>query len=77
MPRPTTAMRKWLSVASADDKRKLAKAAKTSVIYLYHIAAGRRALSADLAQRLAHASGGALDQRELCVACGKCPLLNT
>ena len=53
MRRPETSMRAWLSKASAVEKRAVAKAAGTSVIYLYHIAAGRRQASADLAQRLA------------------------
>ena len=75
MRRPETSMRAWLSKASAVEKRAVAKAAGTSVIYLSHIAAGRRQASADLAQRLAAATK--LDQRSLCNACRKCPLANT
>ena len=71
--RPSTAMRQWLRKVTPDEARAVAKAAKTSVPHLRHIAAGRRNVSADLAQRLAHAGGP--DQRSLCVACAKCPLL--
>ena len=73
MRRPSTTMRSWLSNATADEKRRVAKLAGTSVIYLYHIAAGRRKPGAELAQKIAHASG--LNQRELCNACRNCPLL--
>jgi len=78
MARPNTALRDWLTVATADQARQLAKAAKTSVPQLRHIASGRRKASAALAQRLVHASQQfnlvmRLDQRELCEACGKCP----
>jgi len=80
MRRPNTTMRNWLQAATPNQARELAKAADTSVAHLRHIAAGRRAVSADLAQRLAHASLSIgdyqdliLDQRELCVACGNCP----
>jgi hypothetical protein len=75
MRRPQTAMSQWLSKASSVEKRTAAKAAGTSIVYLYHVAAGRRSLSADLAQRLAHSTG--IDQRELCAACAKCNLANT
>jgi hypothetical protein len=68
-------MRKWLSKASSVEKHAAAKAAGTSLIYLYHVAAGRRELSSALAQRLAHSTG--IDQRMLCDACRKCPLANT
>lgn len=76
------AIAKWLRAATPDQARALAKAADTSVPHLRHIAAGRRATSADLAQRLAHASKTLkvralyLDQRSLCKACGACPLVD-
>ena len=75
MRRPPSAMRTWLRKATAEEKRELAKSAKTSVVHLHHIASGRRGVSAELAQRLAHASKGELEQRELCLACSKCPLI--
>ena len=80
MRRPSTTMRNWLQAATPSQARELAKAADTSVAHLRHIAAGRRAVSADLAQRLAHASTifkgemPVIDQRDLCEACGKCEL---
>lgn len=75
-----SALFNWLEKASPEQARQLAKTAKTSVAQLRHIAYGRRRASADLAQRLAHASetgirfGMRLNQRELCVACAKCPI---
>lgn len=74
MRRTSTVMRKWPRAVDPDEARRVAKAAGTSVPHLRHIAAGRRNVSADLAQRLAHAAPE-LDQRELCVACGRCPLI--
>lgn len=73
---------KWLRLATPDHARKLAKAADTSVPHLRHIAAGRRSVSAEMAQRLAHASESLhirslrLDQRLLCKACGVCPIVD-
>jgi hypothetical protein len=88
MSSPNKALRKWLDEATPAQRKSLAKEAKTSVPQLYHIASGRRKASAALAQRIAHASGWGrvlapsfapkpIDQRELCDACGKCPLLAT
>jgi hypothetical protein len=72
MPNPSALIRKWLTSVSPDQAREAARSAGTSVAHLRHIGAGRRGMSADLAQRLAHATD--LDQRELCEACAKCPL---
>jgi hypothetical protein len=78
MGAPNTALQEWLDAATPGEIVQLAKDAKTSVPQLRHIAKGRRAASAALAQRLAHASRRfnpalRLDQRQLCAACGKCP----
>jgi len=76
------AIAKWLRLATPDNARQLAKVADTSVPHLRHIAAGRRSVSAELAQRLAHASRTLkakallLDQRLLCKACGSCPIVD-
>jgi transcriptional regulator with XRE-family HTH domain len=79
MSKPKNAMLKWLDYATPAQKKALAKAAGTSRQYLAHIAAGRRKVNAQLAQRLAHASQRfdlpPLDQRQLCKACGQCPLI--
>lgn len=56
MPAPNKALRHWLIAATPDQIKQLAKGARTSVAQLRHIAHGRRAASADLAQRIAHAS---------------------
>jgi len=77
MRRPSTTMRNWLKTATPAQARALAEAAETSVPHLRHIAAGRRSMSADMAQRVAHASnayGPRLNQTDLCEACGRCPL---
>jgi hypothetical protein len=80
MSKPTAVIKKWLKTATPDQARELAKAAGTSVAYLRHVAAGRRGMTAEMAQRLAHGSKDLkvkalhLDQRTLCVACGNCPL---
>jgi hypothetical protein len=83
---PNKPLRDWLSKATPAQARQLALLAGTSVLQLRHLATGRRAASADLAQRIAHASesvdrhdehGNALPylpQTELCAACGRCPL---
>jgi hypothetical protein len=81
MSTPKNAMYKWLRLATPDQARALAKVAKTSVPHLRHIAAGRRQVSAELGQRLAGASRTLqtralyLDQRDICKACGACPLV--
>lgn len=79
MTRPATVVRNWLRLASPQDARDLARFAKTSVPHLRHIAAGRRGISPELAQRLAHGSGNfnpifQLSQTELCRTCARCPL---
>lgn len=81
MTPPKNAMYKWLQRATPEQAQKVAKAAKTSRAHLRHIATGRRKVSADLAQRLAAASRDLhvralyLDQRDICKACGICPLV--
>jgi hypothetical protein len=82
MPRPNMTMRAWLKTATPAQARAVAKFADTSVPHLRHVAAGRRGMSAALAQKLAHASKELhvralyLDQRSLCRACACCPLAN-
>lgn len=82
MGRPNTTIRNWLKTADPDTARRLAKLAKTSVPHLRHIAAGRRSMRAEMAQRIAHASRKLdaphleLLQVDLCAACRRCPLLN-
>ena len=82
MPTSKKAIAKWLRLATPDNARALAKAADTSVPHLRHLAAGRRRVSAEFAQRLANASRTLkikallLDQRLLCHACGACPIVD-
>ena len=78
---PKNAIYKWLKNATPAQKKALAKAAKTSVGQLKHLGSGRRSASAELAQKLAAASHTLhvralyIDQREVCDACGVCPLV--
>ena len=82
MSKSNTVIRKWLRVATPDQARELAKIADTSVAYLRHVGAGRRGMTADIAQRLAHASRQLhtralyLDQQALCESCANCPIAN-
>jgi hypothetical protein len=71
----------WLRIATPAQAAQVAKFAKTSVPYLRHVAAGRRQISASLAQRLAAGSVSlkvpalVIDQRDLCRDCRVCPLV--
>ena len=81
MARPNTVVRDWLAAATPAEARTLAMRAKTSVPHLRHVSKGRRGMTAEFAQRLAHASVGftnpalRLYQTQLCTACAECPLL--
>lgn len=81
MSTPKNAVRKWLHRATPAQKKALAKAAKTSMGQLKHLGSGRRGASAEMAQKLAAASRTLhvrslyLDQRDICKACGVCPLV--
>jgi DNA-binding transcriptional regulator YdaS (Cro superfamily) len=55
----------YLSRHSTADLRQLAGRAGTQLIYLRHVSAGHRRMSADLAIRLEWASAGQLTAREL------------
>lgn len=80
--RPNITIRSWLHRSDPRQAESLARHAETSVPHLRHIAAGRRQMSAQLAQRLATASLKLgipeleLHQVDLCQACKSCPLLN-
>lgn len=80
MPSPNAVIKKWMKKATPDQVREVAKAADTSVMHLYHVAAGRRGMTAEMAQRLAHANKTLhvralyLDQQALCKACAECPI---
>jgi plasmid maintenance system antidote protein VapI len=65
-------IKRWLKQVTPDEARKAAQIAKTSVAHLRHIAAGRRGMTAEMAQRVAHATG--LKQKDLCAACAACPI---
>lgn len=81
MTAPKNAIYKWRKIATPAQKKALAKAAKTSDNQIKHLSSGRRGASAEMAQRLAAASRTLghrnlyLDQRDICGACGVCPLV--
>lgn len=82
----TNALRKWMAEASAAEKTKLARMAKTSVGMLRQVAGGYRTkgkpnTSPELARRLEIASEKmereglpGLQRESLCQACGRCEL---
>jgi hypothetical protein len=77
LKRENITVRGWMARATPDQKKELARFAKTSVMHLHHIAKGRRQIAPELAQRLAHASTKVLgiepmDQRMLCAVCAQC-----
>lgn len=80
MKRENITIRSWMSQATPEQKKQLAKAARTSVMHLWHIAKGRRRIMPELAQRIAHGSTQVdgdmpvLDQRMLCEICAHCPI---
>lgn len=80
--KPNRTLQQLFKHTTPAEARKLATAAGTSVPHLRHVAAGRRNMSADLAQKLATASEKLknpkllLNQVDLCKACAHCPLLN-
>lgn len=71
--KPNKVLEAWLNKATAAQKKALAKAAKTSVAVIQHYGKGRRQVSPEFAQRLAHAEP-ALKQIELCGVCRRCPI---
>jgi|GEM_PF-6274798 len=80
---PTTkAIRAWRKKLTPAQSKAIAKAAKTSVVHLNHMAAGRRGATAEMAQRLAAASRTLgtrdlyLDQRDICMTCARCPIVD-
>lgn len=76
MSKPNAVISRFLKRVTPSQARAVAKKAKTSVAHLRHVAAGRRGMTADMAQRLSHASDGELQQQSLCEVCAKCPLVN-
>ena len=73
---------RWMQQATPKQKLALAKLAKTSRVYLHHLAGGRRVAGPDLAQTLVKASRRAefaglpeLKQELLCPSCRSCEFL--
>lgn len=77
-----TALKNWLIRATADEIRKLADIADTSVAYLHHVATGRRNASPELAGkieegvlmlRLERPALPDLSRGDISKTCGECP----
>jgi DNA-binding transcriptional regulator YdaS (Cro superfamily) len=62
----------WLADATAAQRARVAKAAGTSVNYLYQIGGGHRVTGAGLARSIELATGGDVLRTDLCPACSKC-----
>lgn len=79
-PNAARTMSRWIDANTPEAVAAVAKAAKTSVAHLHHIAKGRRKARADLAMRIADATYAVsepvthLDQRDLCATCARCSL---
>lgn len=79
----TPIFKHWMATATTAEQDLLAELAGTSRKYLYHLAAGTRNASADMAARLEQASVGIsrkskgrlpkLSRVDLCTACARCP----
>lgn len=63
---------RWLAKATPEQIRQLTKRAKTSVKYLQHLTAGRRTAKAEMAVRIAAASGEEITQGSVCADCRSC-----
>jgi DNA-binding transcriptional regulator YdaS (Cro superfamily) len=63
----------WFAGTNKAQQEAAAKVAGTTLNTLRQYQHGRRKMTPQYAQRIAHATG--LLQTELCEACGKCPLL--
>lgn len=78
MPSPNKIIQLFLREHEPDTTRQIAKAAKTSVPYLRHVAAGRRGITCEMAERIANATQAfngvtQLKRGDLCETCGKHP----
>lgn len=75
MSSPNKIIQLFLREHEPDTTRMVAKAAKTSVPYLRHVAAGRRGITCEMAERLAQATKQftgitRLKRGDLCATCG-------
>lgn len=65
--------KRWMKDSTGAAKKDFAKKAKTNFMYLYQIAAGTRAVSAEFAADLEKASEGLFSRGDMSKTCGKCP----
>jgi hypothetical protein len=76
-------LKKWLIFATAPEKKALAKHARISPLYLWHLANGYRNASAEMAAKIEYASerlhaetNGHLpkiSRADICRTCARCP----
>jgi hypothetical protein len=70
---PISNFKRWMSKSSPEDKKAVAKRAKTTVPLLYQLGYETRKASNDLAARIEQASDGAVTRADLNSTCDKCP----
>jgi hypothetical protein len=73
---PIGNFKRWMQKATPDDKKQLAKGAKTTVPLLYQLTyegQNKRVASSDLAARVEKASGGKITRGDLNPTCESCP----
>lgn len=69
---PISNFKRWMAKSSPDEKRSVAKRAKTSLALLYQLGYETRRASSDLAGRIEQASDGAVTRGDLNSTCEKC-----
>ena len=73
---PISNFKRWMKRATPEEKRALAKGAKTTVPLLYQLtydAQNKRVASSDLAARIERASAGEISRGDLNPTCDACP----
>lgn len=70
---PISNFKRWMKQSSPDEKKALAKGAKTSVNMLYQLGYGTRKASSELAARVENAAAGEIARGDLNATCEKCP----
>lgn len=69
----STKFKAWMASTTTVEKTRVAKAAKSSIVTLYHLARGRTKASHELAGKLEKAACGAFSRGDVSSVCRKCP----
>lgn len=70
---PISNFKRWMKQSTPDEKKELAKGAKTTLGLLYQLSYGTRKASNEVAARVEQASAGAITRGDLNATCEKCP----